>query len=223
MSCPSRRDVLRASSLALAASVAGCFGDQASSEAASPTPERTATRSPRQAGTEPEQTATETRNSDSATASEEGETSHETTEQPPHQTNESTGTETTTPDCTVYDISVKNTMSRTISASLRIIEGGGNRNDTEEDESIPQTPTPTPTPNEVFSDSFRLDSDEWQQYDDIPDREGYHRLEVHVEDGPSETKIVDADDWEGTKEILVFIDSDDIRFRKGQQSRPPGC
>lgn len=220
MSCPSRRDVLRASGLLVAAVGAGCFGDQAPGERASPTPGRTATQSTHQTGTEPEQTATETISSDLETASEEGETPNETTEQP-HQTDESAGTETSTPDCTIYDITVHNDMSRTISVSLRILEGSGNEDD--EDEGHPVASTPTPTPNVVFSDSFRLGENEWQKYDDIPEREGEHRLEVDVEDGPRETEIVYGREWSQTNEIMVDIHSDDIRFVRGEQGRPPGC
>lgn len=44
MLCPSRRDVLRSSGLAVAAAVAGCSGAPAPSEPASPTPAETATR-----------------------------------------------------------------------------------------------------------------------------------------------------------------------------------
>lgn len=221
MSGPSRRDIFRACSLAFLASIAGCFGDQAPSEAASPTPAGTATPTSRRGGTATQQTDTETGSADSTTTSERTETPHETTEQPPHQTDESTGTETSTPDCTIYDITVHNDMSRTISVSLRILVGRGNEDD--EDEGHPVASTPTPTQNVVFSDSFRFGANEWQKYGDIPEREGEHRLDVDVEDGPSETEIVYGREWSQTNEIMVDIHSDDIRFVRGEQGRPPGC
>lgn len=237
MSPPSRRDILRASGLAATITLPGCFGSPASNPTGSPT--AIPTTSPAEGPTqEPTDTATTT--SESAIA-EDRESPTETTDQSSRtekstetdeharteastETDEATSTdgsteeETSTPDCTVYDIEVYNDMSRTISVSLRILEGGGEE---DEDDSVVSTPTPTPTV--VFSDSFRLGPDEWQKYDDIPDRRGEHRLEVDVKDGPRETEIVYGRDWKGTSVIFVDIESDDIRFDKAEQARPPGC
>lgn len=120
---------------------------------------------------------------------------------------------------------MENRTSRTVSGSLRIVGEWGDRDD-EEDDSITPTPTPTPTstPNEVFSDSFRLGSDEWRTYDDIPDSEGRHRLHVDVEDGPSATERVRASDWEDNYMIEVYIRTDSIRFAYTHSDPPTqGC
>lgn len=75
----------------------------------------------------------------------------------------------------------------------------------------------------MFSDSFQLQSDSWQKYEELPDEEGLHRLEVVVEDGPTVTEEVQAHEWEQTSVILVDIEADAIQFMVADQARPKGC
>lgn len=117
----------------------------------------------------------------------------------------------------MFDLNIRNDTPDAISVSLRIIQG---RAETEGDDS---GNTPTSTPKEVFSDSFELQSDSWHKYEELPNEEGPHRLEVVVEDGPTVTEEVQAHEWEQTSVILVDIEADAIQFMVADQARPKGC
>lgn len=178
MSCPSRRDILRASSSAVAAAVAGCFGDLAPGEAASSTND---------SGTAITQTDSGTGSADPASTPGSYEAPYEATDEP-------TETSTRTPDCGYIDISVSNETYQRFSGSLRVGQGWDEKGE------------------EVFSGTFRLTTNQYKTYDDVPNRDRRYRIHVDVEDGPSGTEDVRGSEWEANRFIEAQIKSDSIVF-----------
>lgn len=218
---PSRRRVLQLAGSALPLSLTGCFGNRPDRGGVSPTDATTAPPTTERTGdahTSKERTTDDV--TDSPTASEsphdDPATEREATHAP-EDTSSPTETERS-PDCSFSDIGLYNRTDRTVDVSARLVEG---RKRTTTD-GVGLTPTETPR-EAVWTASTRLAARDGRSYEDVPDREGPHRLTVDVEDGPRETAEVRGEDWEDNRFIDVTIEENDIRFARLHSDPPTGC
>lgn len=128
---------------------------------------------------------------------------------------------TSTPDCTIDDLVIFNDMSTEATGSVRLVEGWGRYR--RGSPTATEADSPTESPTVTFTDEVRIPPDGKKEYDDLPEARGRHRLEITVEDGPSGTDYIEADDWEDSKVMMSTITSENIEFAYAVAARPTNC
>lgn len=128
---------------------------------------------------------------------------------------------TRSPDCTMEDFVIFNSMSKEVTVTVRLVEGWGRYR--RGSPTATEAASPTETPTVTFADEVSIPPDGKHEYENLPEVSTPHRFEITVENGPQATDYIRTAMLGGDFVVWANIHYGNIEFGSAEGGRPTGC